>query len=103
MFFDPHPNSMSRPHNFSPQLPPYRPVRGSDLDSLQGNGGRRDQGNSGSGTSPIVDETRHRDLKRKMVFDLHKEINKSTHTTHLEEISDMDKWVLYMLTCFISM
>ncbi|KAK3797523.1 hypothetical protein RRG08_054554 [Elysia crispata] len=83
--------SMSRPHNFSPQLPPYRPVRGSDLDSLQGNGGRRDQGNSGSGTSPIVDETRHRDLKRKMVFDLHKEINKSTHTTHLEEISDMDK------------
>lgn len=34
---------------------------------------------------------RHRDLKRKFVFDLHDEIQKPIHTTVLEEISDLDR------------
>jgi len=34
---------------------------------------------------------RHRDLKRKLVFDLHHEIQKPIHTTLLEEISDIDR------------
>ncbi|RUS77347.1 hypothetical protein EGW08_014901, partial [Elysia chlorotica] len=88
--------SMSRANNLSPQLPPYRAARGSEAESTQPAAGRREQqsnsgANGGSGASQNVDDTRHRDLKRKMVFDLHKEINKPTHTTHLEEISDIDK------------
>ncbi|CAL1533279.1 unnamed protein product [Lymnaea stagnalis] len=34
---------------------------------------------------------KHKDLKRKMVFDLHKEIKKGINTTSLEEISDMER------------
>jgi len=34
---------------------------------------------------------RHRDLKRKFVFDLHDEIQKPIHTTVLEEISDLER------------
>ncbi|GFN74991.1 hypothetical protein PoB_000149700, partial [Plakobranchus ocellatus] len=77
-----------------------RAPRGSDVDSPQpcGGGRRANAGRQGSGsgsslaTSPAHDEaSRHKDLRRKMVFDLHKEIDKSAHTTHLEEISDMDK------------
>ncbi|GFS06519.1 hypothetical protein ElyMa_001226600 [Elysia marginata] len=93
---DSGPTSMSQSHDVSPELPPFRSSRGSDVDSAQAHGGRRERererGSSGGGVgSRTPDESRHRDLKRKMVFDLHKEINKSTHTTHLEEISDMDK------------
>jgi len=34
---------------------------------------------------------RHRDLKRKFIFQLHDEIEKPIHTTVLEEISDLDR------------
>lgn len=34
---------------------------------------------------------RHRDLKRKFIFQLHEEIEKPIHTTVLEEISDLDR------------
>ena len=88
---------MARPHVGSPELPAFRAARGSEVDgSQQATGGARERGSSGggiapAGASPATDDTRHRDLRRKMVFDLHKEVKKSTHTTHLEEISDMDK------------
>jgi len=45
----------------------------------------------------------HRDLKRKMVFNLHHEIQKPIHTTVLEEISDLERITSICLSTLHSM
>jgi len=46
---------------------------------------------------------RHSDLKRKLVFDLHHEIQKPIHTITLEEISDMERITAICMTTLKAM
>uniref|UniRef100_A0A2C9LSX0 Uncharacterized protein n=1 Tax=Biomphalaria glabrata TaxID=6526 RepID=A0A2C9LSX0_BIOGL len=54
-------------------------------------------------TSKLSGTCKHKDLKRKMVFDLHKEVKKGVNTTVLEEISDMDRITDICMTTLKSM
>ncbi|XP_059169641.1 uncharacterized protein LOC131951296 isoform X2 [Physella acuta] len=51
----------------------------------------------------LVGMIKSKDLKRKMVFDLHEEMKKNAYTTTLEEISDMDRITEICLTTLKSM